>query len=373
MAQNFGERLKKYRQDRRLPQQELADQIGVSNKTVSRWESEGSYPDVPVLVPLARALGVTVDDLLDGERPVRTMGKADWQSLLSFAFALGGGVLFFLLDLFMPALLCYLGYLGCMAYGVYLQKYYTFHSKWFFVGNAVMNLAVNLSMMGKLLPILVTGLLVSGNAAMKYAASAETVTPFGFVKALPAGTLLLFLLAVGGSVLTQVLIWKWYGGEPLPRLSVKRAKWEWRNLLLPLIPALATLFWVPYGMEMPWPAWVYRTQTPFFLGLLAVLALFVLLAYRRKERRGRLALGLSLCLLCVPQVWLGEVRRAYSIPRESLEMWTEALEKFPTRYIPVRELTAPALILGGLLLVAALLGCLLRFSGNERKAGETEG
>ena len=56
--QEFGERLRRYRRDKGLTQQELADQIGVSNKTVSRWESGGGYPDVSMLVPLARALGV---------------------------------------------------------------------------------------------------------------------------------------------------------------------------------------------------------------------------------------------------------------------------------------------------------------------------
>ena len=56
----FAQRLKRYRRERGLTQQELADRIGVSNKSVSRWES-GSYPDVPTLVSLARALDVTVD------------------------------------------------------------------------------------------------------------------------------------------------------------------------------------------------------------------------------------------------------------------------------------------------------------------------
>ena len=59
----FAQRLKRYRRERGLTQQELADRIGVSNKSVSRWES-GSYPDVPTLLSLARALDVTVDALL---------------------------------------------------------------------------------------------------------------------------------------------------------------------------------------------------------------------------------------------------------------------------------------------------------------------
>ena len=45
----FAQRLKRYRRERGLTQQELADRIGVSNKSVSRWES-GSYPDVPTPV-----------------------------------------------------------------------------------------------------------------------------------------------------------------------------------------------------------------------------------------------------------------------------------------------------------------------------------
>ena len=142
----FGERLKTCRKAKGLTQQALAEKIGVSDKTVSRWESDGGYPDVPTLVPLARALGVTVDELLDDRRPVRTLTGADWQSLLSFGFALGGGVLFYLLNLFMPTLLCYLIYLGCLAYGVYLQKYYAYRSRWFLLGEAGMDLFVNLTL-----------------------------------------------------------------------------------------------------------------------------------------------------------------------------------------------------------------------------------
>ena len=41
MEQGFSERLKRYRKERNLTQQQLADALGVSNKSVSRWESGG--------------------------------------------------------------------------------------------------------------------------------------------------------------------------------------------------------------------------------------------------------------------------------------------------------------------------------------------
>ena len=58
-------RIKRLRGDVHLTQQELADRINVSSKTISKWESGRGLPEVSLLVPLCRALGVTVDYLLD--------------------------------------------------------------------------------------------------------------------------------------------------------------------------------------------------------------------------------------------------------------------------------------------------------------------
>ena len=128
--------------ERGLTQQELADRIGVSNKSVSRWES-GSYPDVPTLLSLARALDVTVDALLDPGAPVPTLQKSDWQNLLSFAFAIGGGLAFYLLRRFVPVPVCWALYLGCLAYGIYLQAHYTYHARWFRLGSWAMCFCVS--------------------------------------------------------------------------------------------------------------------------------------------------------------------------------------------------------------------------------------
>ncbi len=51
-----------------MTQQEVADRLNVSNKAVSRWERDESYPDISLISPLAELLGVTCDELLKGER-----------------------------------------------------------------------------------------------------------------------------------------------------------------------------------------------------------------------------------------------------------------------------------------------------------------
>ena len=62
-----GATIKHLRESRRLTQAELADRIGVSSKTVSKWETAKGLPDVSLLQPLAQALGISVIELMNGE------------------------------------------------------------------------------------------------------------------------------------------------------------------------------------------------------------------------------------------------------------------------------------------------------------------
>ncbi|MBQ4572225.1 MAG: helix-turn-helix transcriptional regulator [Clostridia bacterium] len=50
-----------------LTQQELAEKLQITNKAVSKWETGDGMPDVQLLSPLANELGVTVDEILNGE------------------------------------------------------------------------------------------------------------------------------------------------------------------------------------------------------------------------------------------------------------------------------------------------------------------
>ena len=50
-----------------MTQAELAERIGVSSKTVSKWETAKGLPDITLLQPLAQALGISVIELMSGE------------------------------------------------------------------------------------------------------------------------------------------------------------------------------------------------------------------------------------------------------------------------------------------------------------------
>ena len=59
--------IKQLREQRNLTQSELADLIGVSSKTISKWETAKGLPDVSLLQPLAQALNISLIELMNGE------------------------------------------------------------------------------------------------------------------------------------------------------------------------------------------------------------------------------------------------------------------------------------------------------------------
>ncbi len=58
----------KMRKARNLTQKDLAEKLGVTDKAVSKWERAVSSPDISLLIPLAKALGVSTGELLSGEK-----------------------------------------------------------------------------------------------------------------------------------------------------------------------------------------------------------------------------------------------------------------------------------------------------------------
>ena len=66
-AAKTGAYLAMLRRARGMTQQEAAERLNLSNKTISKWESGGGFPDITVLPALAELYGVTADDILAGE------------------------------------------------------------------------------------------------------------------------------------------------------------------------------------------------------------------------------------------------------------------------------------------------------------------
>lgn len=62
-----GAAIKALREARKLTQADLAQMIGVSSKTVSKWETAKGLPDISLLQPLAQALGISVIELMNGQ------------------------------------------------------------------------------------------------------------------------------------------------------------------------------------------------------------------------------------------------------------------------------------------------------------------
>ena len=63
-----GKLIAECRRSKHLTQQQLADLRGLSNKTISKWESGAGSPDISNLLEVAKVLDITVDELLNGER-----------------------------------------------------------------------------------------------------------------------------------------------------------------------------------------------------------------------------------------------------------------------------------------------------------------
>ena len=64
MNLNIGENLRRLRREQNMTQETLAEKLGTSFQSVSRWENGTTYPDIEFLPAIARIFGTTVDNLI---------------------------------------------------------------------------------------------------------------------------------------------------------------------------------------------------------------------------------------------------------------------------------------------------------------------
>ena len=85
--------IKALREKQNLTQAELADRIGVSSKTISKWETAKGLPDISLLQPLAQALNISVIELMNGQPIVNRNTSANMLRSKFYVCPLCGNVL----------------------------------------------------------------------------------------------------------------------------------------------------------------------------------------------------------------------------------------------------------------------------------------
>ena len=78
-----GATIKRLRENKKLTQDELAQKIFVSNKTISKWENGHGLPDISLMEPLAKALNISVIELFSGNE-VRNQNRSSNMKKVQF-------------------------------------------------------------------------------------------------------------------------------------------------------------------------------------------------------------------------------------------------------------------------------------------------
>ena len=81
----MGALLKMLRKEKEYTQEQLAEYLNVSNRTISRWETGTNLPDLDVLVLLSDFYGIEIRELIDGERKSEKMNKEQKDSIRKVA------------------------------------------------------------------------------------------------------------------------------------------------------------------------------------------------------------------------------------------------------------------------------------------------
>ena len=73
MELTLGKRIGQLRRTKGITQENLAEKLGVTPQAVSKWENDGSCPDIALIPELAKILGISTDELLTGKKPETAM------------------------------------------------------------------------------------------------------------------------------------------------------------------------------------------------------------------------------------------------------------------------------------------------------------
>ncbi len=81
----IGVFLKELRKEKKLTQEQLAEKLNVSNRTVSRWETGSNMPDIGMLVEIAGFFDVSIPEIINGERKSENMDEETRETAVAMA------------------------------------------------------------------------------------------------------------------------------------------------------------------------------------------------------------------------------------------------------------------------------------------------
>ena len=68
IKKTFGEKIKRLRKSKNLTQEQLGEILGVSSKSISRWENGKNLPDYSILNSLCNTLGISINEFYYGQK-----------------------------------------------------------------------------------------------------------------------------------------------------------------------------------------------------------------------------------------------------------------------------------------------------------------
>ena len=102
---DFGQQIKRVRNDHGLTQEEMANKLNVSRQTISSWENNRNLPDLELVVQIAEKFNLSVDELLTGEnlkdKLVKDGKEVTKQRLNRNIYLIGAGLMVLGLILFL--------------------------------------------------------------------------------------------------------------------------------------------------------------------------------------------------------------------------------------------------------------------------------
>ncbi len=81
----IGVFLKELRKEKGMTQEQLAEQLNVSGRTVSRWETGNNMPDISLLVEISELFDVSISEIINGERKSENMNEELKETVLKVA------------------------------------------------------------------------------------------------------------------------------------------------------------------------------------------------------------------------------------------------------------------------------------------------